>query len=552
MKRNTGARLGALLGHLMLLFSTLLLVTYFLGVGQPGRAMMTSLATDEINGVAEVGQVQLDPLSASAALLDIEVFTADGKPVARAASVEVSASSVTGDEFSKLTIRKPQVLLALDGEGRSNLDGLFVEKPDTGPKEPSGLRIDALTLEEAALSLTTPDLTLEVGPVTAIGAIDQPAGKAAGGQLQGRIEAFRLSPESEEMEDLIAGLVGSHSPLTIGPLDAQVHWGESNVDVRSVQLAWGALEFYLQGQVDYERLAGTLSLMGTRDGKQVGSLLVRRQGDDWAFSMQVAEASLPGRQGEALVVPAVELSGLALSALPGQVSLKLNRLSTPHIDLDGSQLGGISLSGSVQYESAQPLGDLAENLVSGEANISDITANWVQGDASLSLLVESISNGEREVVAPLRLRIEVKRTKDHKMRWTANLTLHPHGTIRAELTADLRNRDGYVPYVAQLHIEGLETEAFLDLLAVPGMLRGMVAGRLEGSIELAAHDLASTTVKVPHCRFDLARAAGGDMVFRTPDDQQIRDFGVAPSFSFFSKELKFGDGKLVMQVQPKG
>jgi hypothetical protein len=248
----------------------------------------------------------------------------------------------------------------------------------------------------------------------------------------------------------------------------------------------------------------------------------------------------------------VEVSGLALSALPGQISLKLNRLSTPHLDLDGSHLAGISLSGSAQYESAQPLHDLAEKLISGEASVADVAANWVQGDAVLSLLIESVSNGDKEIIAPLRLRVEAKRTKDHKMRWTANLTLHPHGTIRAELTADLRNREGDVPYVAQLHIEGLQTEALLDLLAVPGMLRGMLAGRLEGSIEVAAHDLASTTVKVLHCRFDLSRAEGGDMVFRTPDDQQIWDFGVAPSFSFFSKELKFGDGKLVMQVQPKG
>jgi hypothetical protein len=551
MKRRTGARLGALSGHLLLGLSTLLMVTYFLGVGQPGRAMITVLAAGEINGAAEVGQVQLDPLSASAALFDVEVRTADGKPAAKVGSVEVAASSLLGNEFSRLAVSKLQILLALDEEGRFNLDEFFVEKPDTGPKEPSGLRIDALSLEEAEVSLTTPDLMVEVGPVTAVGAVEQPVGQSLGGRVEGRIEAFRISPKSKKMEDLIGGIVGPQSPLVVGPLDAKVHWGEGNVDVRSVQLTWGSLELYLQGQVDYERLAGTLSLMGTRDGKQVGSLLVRRQGEDWAFSMQVSEANLPGRQGESLVVPTVELSGLALSALPGQISLKLNRFSTPHLDLDGARLAGISLSGSAQYESAQPLHGLVEKLASGKADVADVAANWVQGDAIISLLVESITKGDKERIAPLRFRVEAKRTKDDKMRWIANLTLHPHGTIRAELTADLSNREGFVPYVAKLHIDGLETEALLDLLPVPGLLHGMVTGRLEGSIELAAHDLASTTVKVPHCRFDLIRAEGDDMVVRTPDDQQIWDFGVAPSFSFFGKELKFGDGKLVMQVQPK-
>jgi len=540
------------LGHFLLLFVTLLLVTYFLGVGQPGRAMMTALSREEINGVAEVGQVQVDPFGTSAAIFDIEVRTADGEPALTAAAIEVSASSLLEKEFSRLAVSQLKVLLALDAEGRFNLADFLVEKPDTGPSEPSSLRIETLALEEAELSLVTPDLVLDAGPVTAVGSINQPAGEPFGGSVEGRVEAFQLSPRSPEMEDLIAALLGPRDSLTVGPLDAQVHWSETNVDVRSAQLTWESLQLYVQGQVDYERLAGTLSLMATREGKQVGSLLVRRQGEDWAFSVQVSEANFPGRKGKALSLPAVELSGFALSALPTQVSMKLNRLSTPRLDLDGAAFTGVSLSGSAQYESGLPLHDLANQWVAGTATIADVAANWRQGDAVVLLLIESVSDDERELIAPLRLRITAKRTKDHKMRWTADLSLHPHGNIRAELTADLRNREGVVPYVAQLHIEGLETEALLDLVAVPGMLRNMLSGRLEGSIEVAARDLSSTTVKVPYCRFDLVRAEGGDMVFRTPDNEQVWDFGVAPSFSFFSKELKFGDGKLVMQVQPKG
>lgn len=552
MKSRTAFRIGSSVGHFLLPVFTLVLVTYFLGVGQPGRAMMTGLAADEVHGTTVVGRVQVDPLSASAALLDVEFRTPDGEPAVTVSAVEVAATSLLGNEYSKLSFRNLKLMVALDEDGKFNLEGLLVEKPPRAHKEPSGLRIDALAVEESSAFLVTPDLTLELGPVTAVGAIEELAGELPGGRMEGRIGTFKLSPRSPAMEDLLAGLTGAVRAATIGPLDAQVHWAAGNVDVRSVQLTWESVQLYLQGRFDYLRLAGTVSLMATRDGKQVGSLLVRREGEDWAFSMLVSEANLPGRQGNTLTIPEVELSGLSISALPGQVSFRLNRLGIPRLDLDGPTLTGVSLSGSVQFESAQPLLVLAEGLAAEELTISDVAASWQQGAAVLSLLIESVGNGERELVAPLRLRVEAKRTSDHRVRFAADLSLHPHGTIHAELTADLRHREGVVPYVAQLHIKGLETEALLDLLAVPGMLRGMLSGRLEGSLEVAAHDLASTTVKVPYCRFDLTRTDGTAMVFRTPDDQQTWDFGVSPSFSFFSKEVKFGDGKLVMQVQPQG
>ncbi len=552
MKRRIRALFGVCVGPTALLVSTLLLVSYFLGVGQPGRAMITALAGSEISGTAVVGQVQVDPFGTSVALFDLELWTADGVPAATAEAVEVTASSLFEKDFSKLAIRSPQLMIVMDEEGRSNLDGLFLTKPDTGPKEPSLLRIDAVKVEGAGVSFTTPDLTMDIGPITASGAIDQPAGKLPGGHFEGRIGELRLSPRSPVMADLLAGLLGPQSPAIVGPIDALVHWGDGNVDIRSVQMTFEPVELYLQGRVNYEQLAGTLSLMATREGRQVASLLLRREGTDWAFSMQVSEAHLPGRQGKVLAVPAVELSGFALSALPGQASFKLNRLSIPRLGLGDAQLAEVSLSGSAQYESVLPMHELVGRLVTGAATIADVATNWSSGDVTASLLIESVSKGERRLVAPLRLRVEAKRMRDDKMRWTADLSLHPHGSVRAEFTADLRTRDGLVPYVAQLHIDGLETEALLDLLAVPGMLRPMLSGRLDGSLEVASSDLSSATVRVSYCRFDLVRVEGGDMVFRTPDDQQTWDFGVAPSFSFFSKEVRFGDGRLVMQVQPQG
>lgn len=552
MKGRLRALFGFYTAHLALLLWTLILVSYFLGIGQPGRALITVLAADEISGSAVVGHVQADPLGTTLALFDLEVRTADGKPVASVDAVEVTAASLIEQDFSRVSLRSPRLTVVMDEEGRFNLEGLFPDKPDTGPKEPSLLRIDAIRVEGAGVSLTTPDLALEVGPATVWGSVDQPAGALPGGHLEGRIGQLQLSPLSLAMEDLLAGLLGPQSPAVAGPIDFDVNWGDGNVDIRSVQMNWGPVELYLQGRVDYEQLAGTISLMATREGRQLGALLVRREGVDWAFSLQVSEAQLPGRRGGTLTVPAVELSGLALSALPGQASWKLNRLSIPHLDLGEAQLAEVSLSGSGQYESALPLHEMFSRVVAGTATIADLATNWRQGDAGLSLLIESVGKGERKLVAPLRLRVEAKRTADAKMRWTVDLSLHPHGTVRAELTADLRSRDGRVPYVAQLHVDGLETGALLELMAVPGMLRPMLAGRLDGSLEVASGDLASTVVKVPYCRFDLARAEGGDMIFRTPDDQQDWDFGVAPSFSFFSKEVKFGEGRLLMQVQPQG
>lgn len=552
MKKRLWTLVGSALGHLVLALLAVILVVYFLGVGQPGKAMMADLAREEITGTARVGHLHVDPLGGRAALIDLEVKTADGEPALSVGAVDVAAASLTESHFSRVAAQDVSLTLTQDDSGQWNLDGLMVEKPDTGPKESSPLQIDELSLERATVKVRLPDTEATVGPISIAGALDRPQGGAMGGHIDGRIDQLALTPLSPMGKGWLTGLTGSGDPLTLGPFSANVHWDENGVDIRSVEWLLGTLQFYLQGQIDLEALAGTLSLMATRDGKQVGSLLARRSNDDWAFSVQWSQLEFPGFSGDGVAMPALDLSGLTVSALPRQLSAKLNRFGIDDLPFDGGRIGGLSISGSLQFESTQRLDDLARGLEAGTATLADIVNAWQSGDAVFALIIEEIARGSQAIVAPLRLRVEVRRKEDQTLRANVSLALHPHGTITAELTADLRQREGRVPFVAQLHIDGLETTALLELLDVPGMLKGMVSGRLEGSLEVAGNDLASPTVKVPYCRFELSRKEGGDMVFRTPDNDQVWDLGAAPAFSFFSKELTFGDGKLIMEVVPQG
>ncbi len=552
MKRRLTRFVAGLMGHLLVLLAAVVLVVYFLGVGQTGQAMMVDLANRELNGSASLGQLQFDPLGRAATLFDLAVVTSDGEPALEVGSLEVTASSLTQRAFSRLALRDVSLSLRQGSDGRWNLDGLMKEGPKKAPQPAEMLRIDELLLSAGKLSLVTPELSLEAGPASARGTIDQPAGGFPGGHVDGRVERFSVASVNGAGSALLSGLTGETNPFLFGPLEWRLHWGEGTLDIRSVELSVAELLFYLQGQVDLRQLTGTLSLMATREGKEEGALLARREGEDWALSLHWSRLSLPGHAGGSGSIPGVELSGLALSALPTQFSVKLNRLGIDRLTLGQTALEELSVSGSVQYESIRLLHDLLPALASGSATVADLVASWRKGDVAFSLLIERILRDGQSLIAPARLRVEIRRTKDDKLQADVTLALHPHGSVTFSLTADLRQREGRLPFVAQLHIDGLETAALLELLDLPGMVRGMALGRLEGSIEIAGHDLREPTVKVPYCRFELRRKEGGDMVFRTPNDDQVWDLSTAPSFSFFTKELKFGSGKMVMEVVPQG
>ncbi len=551
MKGRIAARLAWAATHVAMGILAAVLVAYFLGVGTPGRALMAELAADELTGAASFGTLQLDPIGRALALTDIEVSDADGRPALSVGALEVASESLADRAFRRLTVQQARLHVRVDEQGHVNLAGLFREKERKEPPRPRPLRIEHLAVAETTVALETPDLALEVGPVTFGGSLSKEARGPSGGRAEATIEGFRLTPRSPRVADLLTGLLGAAKDYQAGPLVLRASWGGHSVDIEELSFHSAPVDLLARANVDWAALEGTLNLTLTREGREVGALLARRQGEDWAFSALLNEVTTPGFAGAQVVVPAVELAGLSLNALPAQLTARLNRASLDTLVLDGTTLSGVALSGEVHFESAEPLQSLLTTIQAG-GGLHAVAASWKQGNAALLLLVDSVRRGDDEVVAPLRLRVEAKRTRDHKLQAEVELALHPHGSVRGELTVDLRTRNGRLPWVGQLRIDGLETTALLQLLQLPGMLQPMLSGRLEGTLAVAGDDLANPVVQVRFCRFDLRRKEGGDMVFLTPDDQQKWDFSAEPSFSFFTKELKFGDGKLLMQVKPQG
>jgi len=81
------------------------------------------------------------------------------------------------------------------------------------------------------------------------------------------------------------------------------------------------------------------------------------------------------------------------------------------------------------------------------------------------------------------------------------------------------------------------------------MLKRMLSGKLEGGISFHAPDLGSPVIVVTECRFELAQAGGGMVVFSIPEGEQKWDLSVDPEVSLFKKEIAFGEGKLKYEMK---
>jgi hypothetical protein len=537
-------------GQILLGLSTILLVIYFLGVSQPGRATVAWVVEGEIHGTADVGNVFLDPLSAAVTMTDLAIRDDQDRPVASVRSLQVIPEGVSPPLFKFLHLDGMKFSIYLDQDGRFSLESLFRDKEKKGNRRPKPLLLDRLLIGDSEVRLDTPFGSIEAGLVEVNAHVEAEPDQFPSGQGEAEIGRFILAPRDELVGVILEGLLGSAGPYSFGPLLAQASFGNDQVHIPELSLTFPAANLRIQGRLNPLLLEGRLALSVTSDGQDIASLLAERSADSWLFSTLVTQLTIPGLDDETWMVPQLELNGLSVNALPKTITCKLNRLSSPDVKLGELHLEETSLSANLHYEGSEPVDSYIAAVLGQDFPVDRFLAQWRKGKLSLSLLVSRIVLEKALVAAPLRVRLEALRTDDHKVHLTLSTTLHPHGSITAELRADLNTADGKTPFVATVTVKGLETETLVAAAGLPGFVRGMVTGRLDGRLEVVGHELAAGIVKVNHCRFDLTRKEGGNMVFRTPDDNQNWDFTKEPGFSLFTKEVKFGEGRLIMEVAP--
>jgi len=531
---------------------SILLVVYFLGASNPGRAMVTSLAQEEIMGEAKVGGIALDPATQSLALYGIELTDADHRPAVKLGAVAVDLESLADRHLEKLSLAEAEVLIALDDRWQVNLARFLRPKPPRPKKKPRPFRVDHLTLADSTIRLETPVADLDVGPVDLQGHVIGRGGQFPDGELSTRIEAIQFQPHEPVTRDAVRGLLGTDGPYRFGPWHGRIGLADGRLRVDDMVFSFPGVQAHLAAQVGLLDLTGQLSVTVDSNGSKAGGFMVRLDPQGFALSLLVNFMRLPGARGETLCLPPVEVNGFSFNARPEHFALKLNRLSLEYLDLGNVSATGVSLNGSLDFEPRTPLDDLVEATAPASVweTLTLASEQWQEGELGLSLLVDRVSVGGLELARPLRLRVAGTPGDQPEVRLTARLALSPHGTARGEAVVHTGGKERKTPYEAWLHIKDLETTPILALFDLPGMLKGMLKGRLSGKIGLEADYLGAPVIRVRECTFLLEREAG-DLTFSIPSGEQVWDFSVDPEFSFFKKEIRFGEGRLLMSVETR-
>ncbi len=542
-------------GRLGLWLATLFLVLYFLGVAVAGPGIVVFAVEDEFLGGAEVGKLVVDPLSTAVTVTDLVLTDTEKNPVVQVGGVMAVAESVLDQQFTDLAVRGGKIRLAVDEEGRLNLLSLRREKPKKEPSEPKGFRVDRLSVGDFMVTFETPFADLEAGAVKANGWVRQEPGKQADASLDGGIARIVLTPKGPDSERILAALSGKSGPLELGPVVVNASVAGDRVDVADLQVDFDESKFTAWGFADLSTGIGKVLLTVMQKGQPNFSLLVNNSEGDPTVAFRLDRFSFPGVEAYGVSVPSLEGSGMSLSILPQHLSVLVNRFQAGPVDLGQAVVKGTSVSSELEYEGKEKLQTILDRVQASASpfdQVVQVLGGWARGNLAFSLLLDDVSlKGGRLLARPLRFKTSGGPDKKGRIELKGELALHPHGGLTFSTIWLKPDRKGASAFMLEVSVDSLETASLLAAADVPAMIRRMFSGKLAGTLKLHGTWPGKPEVVVDECRFDLATDQGV-VTFKTPGTGEVWELEQSPEFSFLTREVKFGKGKLQMVMQAKG
>jgi len=542
---------GWILAYLVLAVCTVVVPLYFLGVSRPGRAMISNLVEDNVHGKVELGSMALDPFGRAVSLVDLVIADRENMPVVQVGGAGVVADSLADNAFEQIVLRDSKLIIVLDEEGRLNLQDLIKEKEAVGPREPEGFRIDRLVVGESAVLIDTPYAVLGVGPIGLSGNLSQLPDQFPVGALTGRIDRLGMVIRHSVMVDLFSGLFGGERSYEFGPLSLDLELKDGRIRFSDTRLEFPGTEVHMEGEIDPVRQLGELLFVVNSGGIETASFGASLEEQAWSLALRVNSLSVPKVSNEGIYLPGFEISGLSFKALKEQCTLGLNRLLVKELELGELEAGEVALSGRLHFESGQPLDEMALRL-DGQADpwagLTHAMGQWKRGELFLSLVVQSLVHDREQLAAPLDLRLEVMPRKDGSITVDLDLTASPNGIVQIDVVIEPETEEGLRPYQAEVRLNRLNLPPILRRAEMSGMVKNMLGGRLTGKIRFGGTRLGSPLLEVEECRFDLA-GAPGPFVFLCPEEKQTWDMSADVGVSLFSREVKFGNGRLLIRTK---
>lgn len=542
---------GVVLAIVVLILVSLLLPVYFLASSRPGSAMVSGLVQDAMDGKAELDAIWLDPVDGLVGLSGLVLKDPHDRPVVQLGAAWVVPGSWDGTSVEKVRIHQAQLWVKMDEDGKMNLDGLFKEDSSSAPSTPEAFRLDDFGITDSGAVVDGPQGSVAVEGLNLSGSASETKEGVRSGNVDALIDQITVVPAAPDIKDYLGQLLESPDEPVIGPLSARADWNGDKVVLKQLSLSLGPVTVTGQGRLDAQTQLGEISLSARNDGEEAFSLSAHRSKDDWMVSAIVHRLAVPAARLADRLIPGVELTGLRLHALDKLLELSLNRLHIKQLKDEGLQVDGVSISSTLRYESNTPLADLGV-VLSEETlpwkRVATALTNWKKGEWVFSMLIDDIVHAKTSLVRPLRLKVNAQPGKEDGFTLHGQLVLHPLGSIVLDFRVHKTDSKGRTPYSLVLTIDSLNLAPLVLAADLPGMVKRMGAGTLEGKIALYAEDLGAARVKVVECGFKLVRPDGGGVSASCPEGEQIWDFSEEPSFSYFTKEVKFGEGILKLEM----
>lgn len=547
---NAVKMLGGVVVLVLLAVVSLLLPVYFVASSRSGSALLSGIMDSSIHGKARVNAVWLDPVDGLLGICDLEMSDGEGRPVVALGAAWVVPGAWDGSSVDRLRVDRARLWVRIDEDGKVNLDGFFKEEPGgKPPSTPEAFLLKDFRISRSGAVVEGPLGTVKVDGFNLSGSVSETAQGVAAGNVEALLESVVLSPATKDVSDYLSVLLGASS--TLGPLAGGAHWDAGHVELHNLSLAVAGALLTADGHLDTGTREGRLNMSARQGEDELFSLAAHRSAKDWGLSAMVNRLALPAGRLADRTIPAVELSGLRVNAYGELLEVTLNRLSVSQVQDKGTKLDGLSVSSSLRFESATPLEELAGTL-SRQADPWDSTAavlsNWKKGEWIFSLLIDDVAQGETSLIHPLRLKANARPVDDGGVKLHGQLVLHPLGSVTLDFQVHKKDREGRLPYSLELTIDSLDLATLVAAADLPGMVKRMASGTLNGKISLFAEALGASRVKVSECHFKLVRPDGGSVTGACPPGDQIWDFSEAPSFSYFTKEVKFGEGVLKLEM----
>jgi hypothetical protein len=589
-----------ILGHTLCALAILLLLAYFALVSGPGERMISRAIETEIEGTAGVEGVRSNPFDGSVAVLGVTILDARQQPVlslGRLALVPDTLPGLWSSRFAVVTASDARLQITVDENGRSNLDGLFKEKPEEEEKPPTPYQVKRLNLERLSIDIDTPQLTATVSASQVEGDFSGDGAGQNTGEVRLLLKSILLTAKDPGLSMVLDRLFASGASVGLGPVAADVRWTPvlMALSIRELAYPGGTATVRAEFPVgpDGTVLADAPSEIrltlhqggqrvihlwfSSREGKQnleldigalnlpeialpglialpefrlaEGKIHAHLSLQEWGASARIRGLEIKGNPG---TVPEVNLPLFHLDATSERLfmtleGLKLERHTTPDLSFSGARMDM-----RIQLEPTVPLSrDWVAQVIEGTgqpAGFQELVRRlWGKGDATLKLEVRDVQSKASAFPNPVLVEMEGHMTPDK--RYSGRLLVKPGvpGVVAVSLEGDRAN--------ARLNVRLGELDLLTLLTAVkaPDKAISMLGGTADGPVVVDIPPGQPTKPVLRECDLRISLPKATTRITIPAPDQEL-DVNKAPSAMAFlmllakgSGDLKFGDG--VVQIR---